>query len=135
MIQGTFGGHSRRFRRNCSCNTFPANITAISLNPATLGKTLWTQSYPQAPNNDTRFLCSLGSDHRSLYLQGQRNLLRIGATAYLLEIICGDSNRYPPAPLDAWNLPTWYTIVVLTATFTLMAIAEQSTAITIRLEL
>ena len=56
MIQGTFGGH---INANDATVAFdPANITAISLNPATLGKKLWTQSYPQAPGNVSRFLNS-----------------------------------------------------------------------------
>ena len=54
MIQGTFGGHPGDMSAVVTTN--PANITAISLNPNTLGQTLWTQTYPQAPDNNTRFL-------------------------------------------------------------------------------
>lgn len=54
LIQGTFGGHPGDYTAVPS--TDPANITAISLNPNTLGRVLWTKSYPQAPNNNTRFL-------------------------------------------------------------------------------
>jgi hypothetical protein len=57
LIQGTFGAHyGMSATITASLTTFPANVTCISLNRATLGKSLWTQSYPQAPNNLTRTL-------------------------------------------------------------------------------
>jgi outer membrane protein assembly factor BamB len=57
LIQGTFGAHyGMSATITASLTTFPANVTCISLNQATLGKSLWAQSYPQAPNNLTRTL-------------------------------------------------------------------------------
>ncbi len=57
LIQGTFGAHyGMSATITASVTTFPANITCVSLNPADLGKTLWSQSYQQAPNNLTRTL-------------------------------------------------------------------------------
>ncbi len=52
LIQGTFGGHVNDF--GATVTTDPANITAISLNSQSLGQALWTQTYPQAPGNNTR---------------------------------------------------------------------------------
>ncbi|MEM4734051.1 MAG: hypothetical protein QXD70_05945, partial [Candidatus Bathyarchaeia archaeon] len=54
LIQGTFGGHPGDF--GATVTTDPANITAISLKPATRGNVLWTKTYPPAPGNNTRFL-------------------------------------------------------------------------------
>ena len=55
LIQGTFGGHLSDF--GATVTTDPANITAISLNPNTLGQTMWKQTYPQEPGNNTRTIC------------------------------------------------------------------------------
>jgi hypothetical protein len=54
LIQGTFGGHEGDFGATVTTN--PANITAISLKPDTLGNVLWTKTYAQAPGNVTRYL-------------------------------------------------------------------------------
>ena len=62
MVQGTFGTHvgdvaTITTNGGLSGTNYPANVTAISLNPATLGQTLWSQSYQPAPNNVTRTIC------------------------------------------------------------------------------
>jgi hypothetical protein len=59
MIQGTFGTHAGDVATITTSGGInlvfdPANITAISLKPQTVGQVLWTQSYPQAPGNVTR---------------------------------------------------------------------------------
>jgi len=54
LTQGTFGGHIGDFGATVSFS--PANITAVSLKPNSLGQVLWTQSYPQAPENVSRYL-------------------------------------------------------------------------------
>jgi hypothetical protein len=54
LIQGTFGGHVGDY--GATVTSDPANITAVSLAPESMGAVLWTHSYPQAPNNNTRFL-------------------------------------------------------------------------------
>jgi outer membrane protein assembly factor BamB len=62
LIQGgsasssAFGGHLGDM--STTMTTDPTNITAISLKPQTLGNVLWTQSYPQASGNNTRWLTS-----------------------------------------------------------------------------
>jgi len=63
MVQGTFGTHTGDVATLTTAggivyNPYPANITAISLKPNTLGQTLWSQSYQPAPNNLTRTLAS-----------------------------------------------------------------------------
>ncbi len=52
LIQGSFGGHVGDF--GATVSTDPANITAISLKPQTIGNVSWTQSYQPAPGNNTR---------------------------------------------------------------------------------
>ena len=54
LSQGTFGGHVGDY--GATVTTDPANMTAISLAKQSLGTVLWTHTYPQAPNNNTRFL-------------------------------------------------------------------------------
>jgi hypothetical protein len=56
LIQGSFGGHPGDYGATMSSD--PANITAVSLKPQSLGQVLWTKSYQQAPDNNTRFLTS-----------------------------------------------------------------------------
>ncbi len=52
LVQGSFGGHPGD--SGAIITTNPGNITAISLNPVTLGQVLWTKTYPPAPGNNTR---------------------------------------------------------------------------------
>ncbi len=52
LQQGSFGGHPGDM--NAVVTTDPANITAVSLKSATLGQTLWSNSYDPAPGNNTR---------------------------------------------------------------------------------
>jgi outer membrane protein assembly factor BamB len=55
LVQGTYGGHPGDY--GSIITTDPANVTAISLKPATIGNVLWKQTYPQAPDNNTRMVC------------------------------------------------------------------------------
>ena len=52
LIQGTFGGHPGDF--TAVPTTDPANITEVNIKPEARGQVLWTKSYPQAPNNNSR---------------------------------------------------------------------------------
>jgi hypothetical protein len=54
LVQGTFGGHPGDY--GATVSTDPANITAVSLKPGTIGQVLWTKTYQQAPNNMTRLI-------------------------------------------------------------------------------
>jgi outer membrane protein assembly factor BamB len=54
LVQGTFGGHPGDY--GATVSTDPANITAISLKPGTIGTVLWTQTYQPAPGNVTRLI-------------------------------------------------------------------------------
>jgi len=54
LVQGTFGGHPGDFY--ATVTTDPANITAISLKQNAIGQVLWTNSYQQAPGNNTRLI-------------------------------------------------------------------------------
>jgi outer membrane protein assembly factor BamB len=54
LVQGTFGGHPGDYGATVSTN--PANVTAISLKPGTIGNVLWTKTYQPAPGNVTRLI-------------------------------------------------------------------------------
>lgn len=54
LVQGTFGGHVGDY--GATITSDPANITAISLEPGSIGRVLWTNTYEQAPGNNTRQL-------------------------------------------------------------------------------
>ncbi len=54
LIQGSFGGHVGDY--GATITSDPANITAISLAPGSIGAKLWTHTYEQAPDNNTRWL-------------------------------------------------------------------------------
>jgi outer membrane protein assembly factor BamB len=54
LVQGTFGGHPGDY--GATVTTDPANVTAISLKPGQIGQVLWTQTYQQAPGNQTRLI-------------------------------------------------------------------------------
>jgi len=52
LVQGSFGGHVGDY--GATVTSDPANITAVSLASESMGAVLWTNSYQQAPNNNTR---------------------------------------------------------------------------------
>jgi hypothetical protein len=56
LVQGTFGGHAGEGLGATPISTDPANITAISLRPGTIGQVLWTKTYQPAPGNNTRMI-------------------------------------------------------------------------------
>ncbi len=57
LVQGSFGWHADMSATiTASQSTDPCNVTAISLQPNTIGNVLWTKSYDQAPANVTRTL-------------------------------------------------------------------------------
>jgi hypothetical protein len=106
FIQGTFGGHVSD--SGATITSDPANITAISLNPATLGKTLWTQSYPQAPLNETRFLSAWDPNTGVFVFSDKEDFANLGYSLATGQLLWGPS--YPPTtPSVDWNFPIWYT--------------------------
>jgi len=54
LTQGGFGGHPGDFAVTVTADN--GNITAINLKPASRGSTLWSQSYPPAPGNNSRVI-------------------------------------------------------------------------------
>ncbi|HLC01166.1 MAG TPA: PQQ-binding-like beta-propeller repeat protein [Candidatus Bathyarchaeia archaeon] len=76
LIQGTFGGYPIDY--SATVTTFPANITAISLKPATLGQVLWTKSYPQAPGNNTRFLAGWDPSREVFVFTDKESMVHYG---------------------------------------------------------
>lgn len=88
LIQGgssassAFGGHLGDM--STTMTTDPANITAISLKPDTLGQVLWSKTYQQAPDNNTRWLTSWDPTNGVFVFMDKER-----ATAYLMEAYCG----------------------------------------------
>jgi outer membrane protein assembly factor BamB len=76
LIQGTFGGHVSDF--GATVTSDPANITAISLNPQTIGNVLWRQSYPQAPGNNTRTICSWDPTNAVFIFEDKESMTHYG---------------------------------------------------------
>jgi hypothetical protein len=106
MIQGTFGGHVGD--SGATVTTDPANITAISLNPSTLGQVLWKQSYPQAPGNNTRFLYAWDPTNGVFIFTDKETFANWGYSLANGQYLWGPS--YPPASSSVdWNFPIWYT--------------------------
>ncbi len=106
FIEGTFGGHVSD--SGATITSDPANITAISLNPATLGQTLWTQSYPQAPLNETRFLSAWDPNTGVFIFTDKEDFANWGYSLATGQLLWGPA--YPPTtPSVDWNFPVWYT--------------------------
>jgi hypothetical protein len=106
MIQGTFGGHVGDM--GATTTTDPANITAISLKQQTLGQVLWTQSYPQAPGNNTRYLSAWDPTNGIFIFTDKESFANWGYSLATGTYLWGPS--YPPTtPTDPWNYMIWYT--------------------------
>ncbi|HLN88851.1 MAG TPA: PQQ-binding-like beta-propeller repeat protein, partial [Candidatus Binatia bacterium] len=76
MQQGTFGGHVSDF--TATVTTDPANLTAISLNLPTLGNTLWKQTYPPAPGNNTRTIVAWDPTNGVFVFEDKESLTHYG---------------------------------------------------------
>lgn len=88
--------------------TDPANITAISLKPSTLGQVLWTQSYPQAPDNNTRFLSAWDPTNGVFIFTDKESFANWGYSLSNRQFLWGPS--YPPNTSSVdWNYMIWYT--------------------------
>ncbi len=106
FIQGTFGGHVGD--SGAATTTYPANMTCVSLNPATLGTTLWTQAYQQAPNNETRFLAAWDPTTGVFIFNDKEDFANWGYSIATGNYLWGPS--YVPATSSVdWNFPIWYT--------------------------
>ena len=104
--QGTFGGHVGD--SGATITSDPANITAISLNPQTLGQVLWTQAYPQAPNNNTRFLSAWDPTNGVFVFSDKESFANWGYSLANGQYLWGPS--YPPNTSSVdWNYMIWYT--------------------------
>jgi hypothetical protein len=100
LVQGTFGGHVGDL--GATITPYPANITAISLKPNTLGQVLWTQSYPQAPNNITRYLTCWDPTNGVFIFNDKETFAHWGYSTTTGNLLWGPS--YPPTSIsDAWN--------------------------------
>jgi outer membrane protein assembly factor BamB len=76
LIQGTFGGHPGDYMATVSPD--PANITAISLKPASRGQVMWTKSYPQAPGNNTRLITDWDPSNGVFVFLDKENMTHYG---------------------------------------------------------
>ncbi|MDR0372259.1 MAG: PQQ-binding-like beta-propeller repeat protein [Nitrososphaerota archaeon] len=105
-VQGTFGGHVGD--SGATVTTNPANITAISLDPSKRGQVLWTQSYSQAPGNNTRFLSAWDPANGVFVFSDKESFANYGYNLANGQYLWGPS--YPPeTPSVDWNFMIWYT--------------------------
>lgn len=100
LIQGTFGGHIFDFAATVS--TYPANITAISLNPQTIGQVLWTQSYPQAPGNNTRTIAGWDPSNGVFVFEDKESMTHYGYSLSNGELLWGPAT-VPRSTSSDWN--------------------------------
>jgi outer membrane protein assembly factor BamB len=106
LIQGTFGGHVGD--SGATITTDLANITCISLKPGQIGTTLWTKSYQQAPDNNTRYLSAWDPDNGVFVFTDKESFANYGYSLSNGESLWGPS--YPPdTPSVDWNFMIWYT--------------------------
>ncbi len=76
LVQGSFGGHVNAM--GAAVATGPVNVTALSLNPTSLGTTLWSQTYQPAPGNNTRVLAAWDPSTGVFILWDQELMDQIG---------------------------------------------------------
>jgi hypothetical protein len=100
LIQGTFGGHPGDFSATVALD--PANITAISLKPSTLGQVLWTKSYPQAPGNNSRQLSAWDPDGAVFTFDDKEDMSHYGYSLNDGSYLWGPSFTYNDSSND-WN--------------------------------
>ena len=100
LVQGTFGGHVNDFGATVTTN--PANITAISLNTQSLGRVLWSQTYPQAPGNNTRTICGWDPANDVLFFEDKESMTHYGYSLSTGQLLWGPS-EVPRTSSSDWN--------------------------------
>jgi hypothetical protein len=106
LIQGgsasssAFGAHFGDM--STTMTTDPANITAISLKPDTLGQVLWSKTYPQAPDNNTRWLTSWDPANGVFVFMDKESLFHYGYSLKDGSLLWGPV-KYPDTFTDDWN--------------------------------
>ena len=106
LIQGTFGGHVGDMAATITTN--PGNITAISLNPATLGQVLWTQTYQPAAGNLTRLISGFDPSTGIFTFTDKENFANWGFSLATGKNVWGPS--YPAtSPSENWDYAIWNT--------------------------
>jgi outer membrane protein assembly factor BamB len=101
LIQGTFGGHVGDMSPTVVAFD-PANITAISLKPNTLGNALWTQSYPQAPGNNTRWITGWDPSNGVFIFMDKESMVHYGYSLTDGSLLWGPVG-YPNDTTADWN--------------------------------
>ncbi len=109
MIQGTFGTHAGDVATITTSGGInlvfdPANITAINLNPAkgSIGQTLWSQSYPQAPGNVTRTIAHWDPTTGVFIFEDKETVEHWGYSLTDGKVLWGPGT-IPPSFNSAWN--------------------------------
>jgi outer membrane protein assembly factor BamB len=105
MQQGTFGGHVSDF--TATVTTDPANLTAISIAPQTRGSTLWTQTYPPAPGNNTRTLVAWDPDNGVFVFEDKESMTHYGYSLSSGQQIWGPVT-IPRSISSDWNFLSLY---------------------------
>lgn len=100
LVQGSFGTHPNDI--NALSSASPANITAISLNPATMGKILWTQSYPQPQDDNSRALAAWDPANGVFVFEDTESMTHYGYSLSNGALLWGPV-AVPTGPSTDWN--------------------------------
>jgi FOG: WD40-like repeat len=100
LVQGTFGGHVGDF--GATVSTDPANITAISLNPSSLGTKLWSQTYQPAPGNNTRTICGWDTTTGIFIFEDKESITHYGFSLATGQQVWGPAS-VPRTTSSDWN--------------------------------
>jgi outer membrane protein assembly factor BamB len=76
LVQGSFGAHVGAAGATVSSDG--ANVTAISLKPASRGQVLWTKYYPAAPGNVTRAISNWDPELGVFVLHDKETMVHYG---------------------------------------------------------
>ena len=103
LIQGTFGDHAGFAGTiTTAMSVDPANMTAISLNPSTLGTQLWSKSFDQAPGNVTRTIADWDPVKGVFIFEDKETFLHYGYSTATGNLVWGPTT-VPESETTDWN--------------------------------
>jgi hypothetical protein len=100
LTQGSFGSHPNDY--NALATASPANITAISLNPDTLGQVLWTKSYPQPSDDNSRALVAWDTNNGVFVFEDTESMTHYGYSLSNGQLLWGPVS-VPDGGSSDWN--------------------------------
>ena len=122
LVQGSLGGHPTASFGTVSL--FGANVTAVSLKPASRGTVLWTKYFPPASGNVTRSLSNWDPERGIFILSDKETSVMYGYSLTDGSQLWVQLNLPMTIPISG-RFP-----LLLMAKFTLLAMVEYSTLMT-----